>query len=192
MKLLLIHMDKNLPRICLSAHKGLKMVWSTLMRRQCLQCIRSAFQSVMCLFFHVSISQDNLEIAVTILNELADTDAVLFVLVIKPKKFLLSRLSSCEQSLWFMLIRIGDLWSAKALGYIHLFCLLVLMIYVPINNFSHVGANSCLPGAITKQKIKPLPKDTTLWIWWESWTSNPSNPQSNALQMSQCALYVHF
>ena len=43
-----------------------------------------------------------------------------------------------------MPIRIFDVCSANALVYVHLFCLLVLMIYVQINNLCHVAKISGL------------------------------------------------
>ena len=98
-------------------------------------------------FWGCFIISQFLKLMFSILNESAETEwcsPVWTCSQARKIKFLLSSLSSCEQSLWFMPVSICDVWSANALVCIHLFCLLVLMIYVPINNLGHVGEISCL------------------------------------------------
>ena len=60
--------------------------------------------------------------------------------------FLKSGLSSWDLSLQFVSISIYDVLSANNLVYVHLLCLFVLMFYISICNFNHVGGISGLPG----------------------------------------------
>ena len=78
--------------------------------------------------------------------------------------------------------------SSKVSQVIHLSCLLVLMFYIQVNNFS-VTPGHFLGWTSTKQRIKCLAQGHTECTWWGS-NQQPLNPKSSTLPLSHCALLI--
>ena len=107
----------------------------------------------------LNFSRYEVAVNVTSLSESADTDAVLFVLVDKQRTFsvycMVGGLVSEVSRLCLSLFVTSYQWMLQFTS--SSFCLIVLMLYVQINNFNHIGTISCVPGwTITKQRITCL------------------------------------